>query len=213
MIARRVARELADGDVVNLGIGLPTLVADYIPRGVSVVLQSENGLLGLGPQADSATADPNVTNAGGTPVTVTPGASFFDSAASFAIIRGGHVDATVLGALEVDSEGNLASWMIPGKRVPGMGGAMDLVVGARRVIVAMEHCNKNGEPKILKKCNLPLTAAGQVDTIVTEMGVIKVLPGGGLLLTELAPGVGIEDIRAATEAELTPADDLKTMQI
>ena len=213
LIARRVARELADGDVVNLGIGLPTLVADYIPRGVSVVLQSENGLLGLGPQADPATADPNVTNAGGAPVTVTPGASFFDSAASFAIIRGGHVDATVLGALEVDSEGNLASWMIPGKRVPGMGGAMDLVVGARRVIVAMEHCNRNGEPKILKKCNLPLTAAGQVDTIVTEMGVIKVLPGGGLLLAELAPGVGIEDIRAATEAELTMSDDLKTMQI
>lgn len=211
IIARRVARELNDGDVINLGIGLPTLVANYIPEGVSVVLHSENGLLGLGPIAGDDTKNLNITDAGGNYVTVTKGASFFDSATSFSIIRGGHVNATVLGALEVDEEGNLASWLIPGKKVTGMGGAMDLVVGARKVIVAMEHQNKSGEPKILKRCKLPLTASNQVNLIVTEMGVMEVVPGRGLLLTEIAPNVSIEEIREATEAPLMIESNLKIM--
>lgn len=211
IIAQRVAKELNDGDVINLGIGLPTLVANYIPEGISVVLQSENGLLGLGPRAGEESKNLNITDAGGNYVTVTKGASFFDSAISFGIIRGGHVNATVLGALEVDEEGNLASWLIPGKKVTGMGGAMDLVVGARKVIVAMEHQNKMGEPKILKRCKLPLTASKQVNLIITEKGVMEVIPGIGLKLTEIACGVTIEEIREATDATLIIDENLKIM--
>lgn len=211
-IARRVALEFMDGDVVNLGIGMPTMVANYIPKELDVILQSENGLLGLGPRAEGAQVNENITDAGGTYVTVLKGASFFDSSLSFAIIRGGHVDATVLGALEVDQEGNLASWMIPGKKVTGMGGAMDLVVGARKVIISMEHLNKQGEPKILKRCRLPLTAAGQVDLIITEMAVIAVNPGTGLEVLEIAPGISREELIRATEADLHFSTRLKEMK-
>lgn len=212
-IARRVAREFRDGDVANLGIGMPTLVANYIPENISVILQSENGLLGLGPRAEGARIDENIIDAGGGWVTVLKGASFFDSAVSFGIIRGGHVDATVLGALEVDQEGNLASWMVPGKKVTGMGGAMDLVVGAKKVIISMEHLNKKGEPKILRKCRLPLTASGQVDLIVTEMAVIAVQPGSGLEVLEIAPGLTRDDLIQATEADLKFSDDLKLIEV
>lgn len=212
-IARRVAREFRDGDVVNLGIGMPTMVANYIPENISVILQSENGLLGLGPRAEGTRIDENITDAGGGYVTVLKGASFFDSAVSFGIIRGGHVDATVLGALEVDQEGNLASWMVPGKKVTGMGGAMDLVTGAKNVIISMEHLNKKGEPKILRKCRLPLTARGQVDLIVTEMAVIAVQPGGGLEVLEIAPGITRDYLLRATEADLKFSDSLKLMEV
>lgn len=211
VIAKRVAQELKDGDVVNLGIGLPTIVANYIPEDIDVVFQSENGFLGLGPAPEAGNEDKDLTNAGGQPVTIKPGGVFFDSAMSFAIIRGGHVDATVLGALQVDEKGNLANWMIPGKMVPGMGGAMDLVVGAKKVIVAMEHTAK-GSPKILKECKLPLTAAAQVNLIVTEMAVIEVTDKG-LVLKELGPEATIEDVKAATEAELIIAEDIKTMEL
>jgi acetate CoA/acetoacetate CoA-transferase beta subunit len=204
-----VAREFRDGDVVNLGIGLPTLVANHIPHGLDIVLQSENGFVGLGPEPPPSRAIRDLVNAGGQPVTVVPGAAFFDSAMSFALIRGGHVAVTVLGALQVDEEGNLASWSIPGKRLTGMGGAMDLVVGAKRVIVAMEHTVK-GAHKILKRCTLPLTARREVDLIVTELAVIEVTPRG-LLLRELAAGVTLDAVRAATEAELLVAEDLRTM--
>jgi acetate CoA/acetoacetate CoA-transferase beta subunit len=212
-ISRRVAREFGDGDVVNLGIGMPTLVANFIPEEISVILQSENGLLGLGPRAEGSQINENITDAGGGYVTVLKGASFFDSSVSFGIIRGGHVDATVLGALEVDQEGNLASWMIPGKKVTGMGGAMDLVVGARRVIISMEHLNKKGEPKILRKCRLPLTAKAQVNLIVTEMAVIALRPGAGLEVLEIAPGLNRDDLINATEADLKFSDQLKTMEV
>jgi acetate CoA/acetoacetate CoA-transferase beta subunit len=205
-IAKRVAKELHHGDVVNLGIGLPTLVANYIPEGVHITLQGENGLLGAGPAAKPGEEDPELTNAGGLPITVLPGASFFDSATSFGIIRGGHVHVTILGALQVDEKGNLASWMVPGKKVPGMGGAMDLVVGAQKVIVAMEHTAK-GEPKILSKCTYPLTAVGVVSQIITEMGVMDVTKEG-LVLTELAPGYTVEQVQAATEAKLIVSDNL-----
>lgn len=210
-IAKRVAQELSDGDVVNLGIGLPTLVANHVPEAFDIVFQSENGFLGLGPAPDAEMADKDIVNAGGQPASILPGGMFFDSAASFSIIRGGHVDVTVLGALEVDQTGDFASWMIPGKLVPGMGGAMDLVVGAKRVIIAMTHTAK-GAPKILKKCNLPLTATGQVNLIITEMGVIEVT-GAGLVLTEIAPGVTMDDVRAATQADLHFAENLKKMAV
>ncbi|KPU27401.1 acetate CoA-transferase [Caloranaerobacter sp. TR13] len=211
IIAKRVAKELKDGDVVNLGIGLPTMVANYIPDGVDIILQSENGFVGLGPAPKPGEEDKDLTNAGGQPVTIRPGGAFFDSATSFAIIRGGHVDATVLGALQVDEKGNLANWMIPGKMVPGMGGAMDLVVGAKKVIIAMEHTAK-GKPKILKECTLPLTAAGQVNLIITEMAVIEVTERG-LVLKELGPEATIEDVKANTEADLIIADDIRKMDI
>lgn len=208
-IAKRVARELKDGDVVNLGIGLPTLVADYIPSDVEIILQSENGFLGMGSAPEEGQEDSYLVNAGGRYASINPGGAFFDSVTSFAIIRGGHVDATVLGALEVDEEGNIANWMVPGKMVPGMGGAMDLVTGAKKVIVAMNHTAK-GEAKILKKCRLPLTAVNAVDLIVTEMGVIEVTPKG-LYLKELNPEFTIEDIKAATEADLIIDENLKEM--
>lgn len=209
IIARRVAQEFKDGDAVNLGIGLPTMVPNFVEEGVELQLQSENGFMGIGPEPDKAHVDMDLVNAGGIPVTVVPGAAFFDSAASFGIIRGGHLDATVLGALQVDEEGNLANWMIPGKLVPGMGGAMDLVGGAKRVIVAMTHTAK-GSPKILKKCTLPLTAAKKVSRIVTEMGVMDVTPQG-LLLIEYNPEYTVEQIQAATEAKLTVSSQLKKM--
>lgn len=212
-IARRIAREFRDDDVVNLGIGMPTLVANYIPDDITVHIQSENGLLGLGGKAEGDQVNKNIIDAGGAYVKVTKGASFFDSSFSFAIIRGGHVDATVLGALEVDEEGNLASWMVPGKKVTGMGGAMDLVVGARKVIISMEHLNKNGEPKILKECKLPLTAIRQVNLIVTEMAVIEVKPGKGLEVLEIAPGILREDLVQATGARLAFSEQVKEMRV
>lgn len=208
LIARRIAREFKDGDLVNLGIGIPTMVADYIPPDVHITLHSENGFVGLG--AGNGASDPDLTNAGGKPVNILPGGAVFDSAMSFAIIRGGHLAATVLGGLEVDQEGNLANWMVPGKIVPGMGGAMDLVVGAKRVIVAMEHTAKDGSSKILKKCTLPLTAKQEVDMIVTNLAVF-VRDQRGLVLVETAPGVTADDVRAATEADYIIAPDLKTM--
>ena len=200
-LVTRVAQEFKTGDVVNLGIGIPTKVANALPEGIKIILQSENGYMGVGPAPETGKEDPDTVNAGGQYATILPGGCSFDSAISFAIIRGGHVDATVLGALEVDEEGNLANWMIPGKIVPGMGGAMDLVVGAKRVIVAMEHTAKNGGFKVLKKCNLPLTAAKQVNLIVTDMGVMEVTPQG-LVLKELAPGVTFEEVQGYTEATL-----------
>lgn len=208
-IAKRVAKELKDGDVVNLGIGLPTMVANHVPEDITVFFQSENGFIGLGPAPDMGNEDPNIVNAGAQCVTILPGGVFFDSATSFGIIRGGHVDMTVLGALQVDEKGNLANWMIPGKMVPGMGGAMDLVTGAKKVIVAMEHTVK-GNHKILKECNLPLTAAGEVNLIITEMGVMEVTDKG-LLLKEINPEYTLEQVREATEAELIVSENLKEM--
>jgi len=196
-IAKRVAKELKDGYMVNLGIGLPTLVADYLDT--DVTFQSENGILGLGPRPDEDKVDKDISNAGGQPVTIMQGGMYFDSSYSFSLIRGGHVDATVLGALQVDEKANLANWMIPGKMVPGMGGAMDLVTGAKRVIIAMLHTVK-GKPKILRECTLPLTAPGVVDMIVTEMCVFEFIDGK-LTLTELTPGVSLEDVRKSTPAE------------
>lgn len=207
VIAKRVAELLHDGDVVNLGIGLPTMVANFIPEGVDVTFQSENGFLGLGPAPKEGEEDWELVNAGAMPSTIVPGGMFFDSATSFSIIRGGHVDATVLGAMEVDEKGNLANYKIPGKMVPGMGGAMDLVVGARTVIISMVHTQK-GKPKILKDCTLPLTAKGQVDIIVTEMALIRVTKDG-LVLEELGPEATVEDVVAATEANLIVSPDLK----
>jgi len=207
VIAKRVAELLHDGDVVNLGIGLPTMVANYIPEGVDITFQSENGFLGLGPAPAEGEEDWELVNAGGMPSSIIPGGMFFDSATSFGIIRGGHVDATVLGAMEVDEKGNLANWKIPGKMVPGMGGAMDLVVGAKTVIIAMVHTQK-GKPKILKQCTLPLTAKEQVDIIVTEMALIRVTKDG-LVLEELGPEATVEDVVAATEANLIISPNLK----
>ena len=211
VIAKRVARELKDGDVVNLGIGLPTLIPNYLTPDVHVVLQSENGMIGMGKTPEAGQENPHFTNAGGGYVLPNEGAASFDSATSFAIIRGGHVDVSVLGALQVDEDGDLANWNIPGKMVPGMGGAMDLLTGTRKVILAMEHTAK-GSPKIMKKCTLPLTAKGQVDMIVTEMCVINVTDKG-LVVTEIHPEFTPEDVQAATEATLVFADDLKPMQV
>ncbi|MDR2511352.1 MAG: 3-oxoacid CoA-transferase subunit B [Bacteroidales bacterium] len=210
-IARRTARELHDGDVVNLGIGLPTLVANYVPENVYVILQSENGLLGMGGSPEKDKEDLELINAGGGFITALPGASAFDSATSFGIIRGGHVDVTILGALQVDKQGNLANWMIPCKKTPGMGGAMDLLVGAKKVIIAMEHTA--GETiKILKKCTLPLTAAGQVNMIITEMGVMEITPKG-IVLKEIHPEFTLEQVQAATGAELIISEDLRMMNV
>lgn len=210
-IAKRVSKELKDGDIVNLGIGLPTMVANYVSEDVNVYFHSENGFIGLGPEAKKGEEDEDLIDAGGQCVTILPGGAFFDSATSFGIIRGGHVDVTVLGALQVDEEGNLANWMIPGKMVPGMGGAMDLVVGAKKVIIAMEHTVK-GSPKILKKCNLPLTAAKQVNMIITEMGVMEVT-AQGLILKEINPIFTLEEVQQGTEAELIISNDLIKMDI
>lgn len=209
LIARRVALELHDGDIVNLGIGLPTQVVNYLPTDIHITLQSENGFLGLGPVTE---AHPNLVNAGGQPCGTLPGAAMFDSAFSFALIRGGHVDASVLGGLQVDQDANLANWMVPGKMVPGMGGAMDLVTGARRVIIAMEHCAKDGSSKILKQCTLPLTAKNKVSMIVTELAVFT-FEKGILILKEHGPGITLETIREKTDAEFIISPDFKAMPI
>lgn len=211
VIAKRAAKELRDGYVVNLGIGLPTLIPNYIPEGIHVTLQSENGMLGMGPSPEAGKEDKDLMNAGGGYITALPGACSFDSAMSFAIIRGGHVDASILGALQVDEKGNLANWIIPGKIAPGMGGAMDLLSGARRVILAMEHTAK-GNKKILKNCTLPLTAAGKVEMIITEMAVMEITDKG-IVLKEINPEFTVEQVQDATEAKLIVADDLKKMEI
>ena len=211
VIAKRAAKELHDGDVVNLGIGIPTLIPNYLPEGVEVTLQTENGAMGMGPTPAEGEEDKNLINAGGGYITLKPGACTFDSATSFAIIRGGHVNVSFLGALQVDEKGNLANWIIPGKMAPGMGGAMDLVVGAKRVILTMEHTQK-GNHKILKECTLPLTAAGQVNMIITEMGVMDITPEG-IVLRELHPEFTVEQVQEATGATLIIDPNLKPMDI
>ncbi len=211
VIAKRAAKELHDGDVVNLGIGIPTLIPNYLPEGVEVTLQTENGAMGMGPTPAEGEEDKNLINAGGGFITLEPGACTFDSATSFAIIRGGHVNVSFLGALQVDEKGNLANWIIPGKMAPGMGGAMDLVVGAKRVILTMEHTQK-GNHKILKECTLPLTAAGQVNMIITEMGVMDITPEG-IVLRELHPEFTVEQVQEATGATLIIDPNLKPMDV
>ncbi|EAX48293.1 3-oxoacid CoA-transferase, B subunit [Thermosinus carboxydivorans Nor1] len=210
MIARRAALELSDGEVVNLGFGIPTAVANYIPAGINVILQSENGCLMFGPTPKLGEQDADIANAGGQPITLMPGASIFDLATSFCIIRGGHVDTTILGALEVDQEGNIANWAMPiapGKYSPGMGGAMDLVGGARKVVATLQHTDKKGNSKVMKKCSLPLTGKGVVDVIITDKAVFNVTPQG-LVLKEIVPGLTVQDIKNITTAEFTVADDL-----
>jgi acetate CoA/acetoacetate CoA-transferase beta subunit len=211
IIARRVAQELRSGNLVNLGIGIPTLVANYVPAGLKVFFQSENGLIGTGPIPEQGLSHPLLTDAGGRPISALPGASTFDSAMSFGLIRGGHVDLTVLGGLQVDAAGHLANWTIPGKMVPGMGGAMDLVSGAKRVIVAMQHAAK-GKSKIVSKCNLPLTSSRPVDLVVTDMAVIG-FPGGKATLLETAPGISVAEAMAVTEAELVIPDHVPAMKL
>ncbi len=211
VIARRIALELRAGMLVNLGIGIPTLVANYVPAGMHIFFQSENGLIGTGPIPEEAMAQPRLTDAGGRPVGAIPGACTFDSAVSFGLIRGGHVDMTVLGGLQVDELGHLANWMVPGKMVPGMGGAMDLVTGAKRVIVAMQHSAK-GKPKIVRRCTLPLTSVRMVDMVVTELAVIS-FAGGRPALVETAPGVSVQQVLAATDAELAVPPDVPPMAL
>jgi acetate CoA/acetoacetate CoA-transferase beta subunit len=211
VIAKRIARELRPGMLVNLGIGIPTLVANYVPEGIGVFFQSENGLIGTGPIPEEGMAHPTLTDAGGRPVSALPGACTFDSAMSFGFIRGGHLDMTVLGGLQVDAQGRLANWMIPGKMVPGMGGAMDLVTGAKRVIVAMQHTAK-GKPKLVKRCLLPLTSVRPVDLVVSEMAVVA-FPEGRATLLETGPGVTVFQVLAATELELAVPDSVPQMQL